>query len=85
MIAMISAMVSAIAEAFRGFFSWREASVDEQATTEVIGDKKGLEAACLYAEEAFKLVEEKAEFVKPRFEKRFKTLANKFRRALIRN
>ena len=81
---MITAMVSAIAEAFRSFFSWREASVDEQATAEVIGDKRDLEAACIYAEAVIKLVEEKAEFIKPRFEKRFKELAEKFRHAVIR-
>ena len=81
---MITAMVSAISEALTKLFSWRETSVKEQTTTEVLNDKRDLESACVYAEAVIKLVEEKAEFIKPRFEKRFKELAEKFRHAVIR-
>ena len=81
---MITPMVSAISEALTKLFSWRETSVKEQTTTEVLNDKRDLESACVYAEAVIKLVEEKAEFIKPRFEKRFKELAEKFRHAVIR-
>ncbi len=77
---MIMAMVSAISEALAKLFSWRETSVKEQTTTEVLNDKRDLESACVYAELAIEQVEDFGTFPKKKYKKKFEQLVHNFRK-----
>lgn len=77
---MVAAFLSAVSEALARFFSWREASVNHQAETEVLQDKKDLEKACNFAELAIELVENRGYFMRNKDEKKFIRLVKGFRK-----
>ncbi len=77
---MITDVVKAVADMFSNFFGWRTSASDNQATHEVIDDKKDLERACSFAEEAIEIAEEHAVFLKQNYHFKFKFLVKKFRK-----
>lgn len=72
--------VSLFLQSLNSLFSWRKTVSDNQATHEIINDKKDLQRACNYAELALELVQSKAKFDKKRDDKKFQRLLKKFRR-----
>ena len=76
----ITNVISTAMEALAKLFSWREASIDNQAASEVINDKKDLQKACNYAELAVELVESRGFFMRNRDEKKFQIFVKKFRK-----
>jgi hypothetical protein len=72
--------VSLFLQSLNGLFDWRKTVSANQATHEIIDDKKDLQRACNYAELALELVQSKATFASKRDEKRFQRMIKKFRR-----
>lgn len=77
---MIAAAVQAVAEMFANFFGWRTSASDNRSIAEVIDDKKDLEKACRYADEAVSYVNQHAYWDETRHANRFDMLVRKFRR-----
>ena len=77
---MIASAIQAIAEMFANFFGWRTSASDNQSIAEVIDDKKDLEKACRYAEEAVSYVHKYALWDEVRHLNHFDSLVKKFRR-----
>ena len=61
-------------------FHWRETVSANEATHEIVDDKKDLQRACNYTELMIELVQSKAYFAKERDKKRFQKIVKKFRR-----
>lgn len=76
----IGALISGLAELFSKFFAWRTAKSDNQALEEVIDDKRDLEKACRFAENAICIAEKEAFFKNKKTYKRFNHFVRKFRR-----
>lgn len=76
---MILTTIKAIADMFASLFGWRTTAIDNQTTSEVVGDKHDLERACRYAELAIELVEARAVFNRKLYASHFKRLVKKFR------
>lgn len=74
------AWLSLLLESLNSLFHWRETVSANEATHEIIDDKKDLQRACNYAELAIELVQSKAIFAKKRDKKRFQVIVKKFRR-----
>ena len=79
---MYSALLKSIADMLASLFDWQSMSIKNQATTEVIKDKRSTAKACGYANEALMLSERYATFQKSKPRRRFKSLLKKFRRCL---
>ena len=77
---MIAAAVQAVAEMFANFFGWRTSASNNQSVAEVIDDKKDLEKACRYADEAVTYVDKHAFWDEVRHANHFDALVRKFRR-----
>lgn len=73
-------IIKHLLQTLTSLFSYRETVSANQATAEVINDKKDLQRACNYAELALELVQSKAKFDKKRDDKKFQRLLKKFRR-----
>lgn len=73
-------IVNSFLEAFSGFCNWRTALSENQPIKEVIEDKKDLEKACLFAEQAIAIVETSAVFPKAKQYKKYRHFVRKFRR-----
>ena len=73
------AVVKAVADMVANFFGWRSNAVENQATSEVIGDKRDLEKACNYAESGFEIVEAHA-VLPEKYQKKLEHFIRKFRR-----
>lgn len=79
---MYSALLKSIADMLASLFDWQSVSVKNQATTEVIKDKRNTAKACGIADEALMLVERHAAFPKSKPRRRFQSLVKKFRQCL---
>lgn len=67
-------------EALKAFFGWRETLSENKPVDEVIGDKKDLEKACIYAEKAISLVYKHAKFTSKFSKLLFNASVQKFRK-----
>lgn len=78
---MITEAVRAVADMFANLFGWRTSAVENQTTSEVIGDKHDREKACRAAARAIEIAERHA-FFDMGYQKRFEYQVKKFRRYL---
>lgn len=76
----MNSCITAIAEMFANFFNWRTVSIENQASSEIIEDKRDIKKACLYAEKAFEMVSLSAKFSSPKMQKRYKRYVKLFRK-----
>lgn len=79
---MYSALLKSIVDMLASLFDWQSVSVKNQATTEVIKDKRSTEKACGIANKALLLAERYATFQKSKPRRRFQSLVKKFRQCL---
>lgn len=77
---LISGMIKAIADMLGQFCGWRKSAVENQATSEVIDDKKDLEKASRYAENAIEVAEKYKTLFKKIDLKSFTHFVKKFRK-----
>lgn len=77
----IPAMVRAVSDAFSSLFNWRTSSVEKIESKEIISDKRDLERACGYAEEAIMLVNRYAQWDdSAKYVKIYRNKVEKFRK-----
>ena len=77
---MIAEIVRSVADMFSNFFGWRTSASNNEAMHEVIDDKKDLEKACKYPDEACSFAQAHAFLDEVRHGNHFDMLVRKFRR-----
>jgi len=73
-------VVKSVGEFFSSLFDYFKTSKENQSETEVIQDKRDLEKACRYAENAISIAEKEAIFLKKKDKFGFGYFVKKFRR-----